>query len=195
MTSHLPPPLEPEAWRKRAEERLAGSGDPMGLGEAMRLVHELRVHQVELEMQNEALREARLEAETGWARFQELYDFAPVGYFTLDAAGLILQVNFAGARLLGSERNTLMNRRFAQFLKPSSRVAFAAFLQKGLGTLEPQTCEVFLPREGACELGVRLESSSEGEGKVLRMAAVDITQLRAAEGQVNLLNEELERRV
>ena len=69
-----------------------------------RLLHELEVHQIELEMQNEELRKSRAQAEAALARYTELYDFSPLAYFTLDRKGAILQTNLAGARLLGVER-------------------------------------------------------------------------------------------
>src|SRR5262249_50093797 len=72
-----------------------------------RVLHELEVHEVELEMQNEELRGARTEAERGLARYTELFDFAPIGYATLSGSGTIQEVNHAGARLLGKERATL----------------------------------------------------------------------------------------
>jgi signal transduction histidine kinase len=193
MSSAAVPPLLPEDWRARAEERLEGedSGPASAGGNAARLLHELRVHQIELELQNEALREARLEAETGWVHFQELYDFAPVGYFTLDGTGSILQVNLAGASLLGEERAQLMERRFALFLDPSDRQAFAAFLKDALKSPEAQACEVTL---GNGPRRVRLESLSTPEG-ALWVIAVDITELRGAQARVVELNEDLERRV
>ena len=187
-------PDSSQDWRRRAEERLVQMGDPsLGWGEAMRMVHELRVHQVELELQNESLHEARTEAEAGWQAYRELYDFAPVGYFALDTAGLILQVNFAGARLLGCERGTLVTRRFAQFLAPAHLGPFASFLRRGLAAREPQLCEVSVPGP-AGNLDLRLEGVVAGAGQ-LRLVAVDITQLRASQNQVSLLNGDLERRV
>ena len=86
--------------------------------QATRLVHELRVHQLELVTQNQALREARAEAEAGWDHYRELYEFAPVGYFTLDARGVILQVNLEGSCLLGVDRDQLVGSRFALFVAP-----------------------------------------------------------------------------
>ena len=187
----------PEEWRRRAEDRLGSLGDPsLGFGEAMRLVHELRVHQVELELQNEALREARAEAELGWERYQELYDFAPVGYFTLNPEGVILQVNLAGACLVKAKRVHVINRRFAQFLGVADRLPFLAFLQKGLESLGNHRCEVTMVGDpGGPLTRVRLESSSSIDGEVLRVVATDISQLRDAEAQVSLLNQDLEARV
>ena len=94
--------------RRRAEARLRAAkteGTPARTeAEAQRLVHELQVHQIELEMQNQELRESRAEVEAGLERYTELYDFAPVGYLTLGRDGAIRQVNLTGARLLGVER-------------------------------------------------------------------------------------------
>jgi hypothetical protein len=102
--------------RRRAEARLrtaATKGAPARTdAETQRLVHELQVHQIELEMQNEELRESRAEVEAGLERCTELYDFAPVGYLTLGRDGAIRQVNLTGARMLGVERARLPGRRF-----------------------------------------------------------------------------------
>jgi PAS domain S-box-containing protein len=95
-----------------------------------RLVQELQIHQVELELQNEELKKARDEAEAERERYLDLYDFAPVGYFALDPEGVIRQVNLAGARLLGLERSLLLNRRFGKFVSPADLPVFNAFLKK-----------------------------------------------------------------
>jgi asparagine synthetase B (glutamine-hydrolysing) len=91
--------------RRRAEDRLRGlSGNqqsdavvPKSAATAQRLLHELQVHQIELEMQNAELRQARDELEVALDNYTDLYDFAPAGYFTLTAAGTIRQVNLTGA--------------------------------------------------------------------------------------------------
>lgn len=187
------PDLDSNEWRRTALDRLGPEGKPgPGWGESMRLVYELRVHQLELELQNENLKEARLEAESGWAHYRELYDFAPVGYFTLDPDGLILQTNLAGAKLLHLERSRVMGRRFEEFLDFSDRSIFCAFLEQGLATEDHQVCEVALA--GARWIHARLESTSSHRGE-LRVMAVDITELLAVEAQVRLLNGNLEKRV
>jgi PAS domain-containing protein len=86
--------------------------------DALALVHELQVHQIELEMQNEELRHSKLETENALMKYSDLYDFAPIGLFAFDARGLILEVNLAGAALLGTERRNLMNRHFRMFVAP-----------------------------------------------------------------------------
>ena len=77
-----------------------------------KLVHELEVHQIELEMQNEELRKAQIETEESRTKYVEIYDFAPVGYFTLNSKGMIVEANLAGAAMLGIERSLLLRKPF-----------------------------------------------------------------------------------
>jgi PAS domain-containing protein len=181
MDWQQPEPLDPAHLRRLAEERLdkEDPGELDGL-ETARLVHELRVHQIELEMQNEALREAQLTAEAGWERFQELYDSAPVAFFSVDAQGTILELNLAGARLLKGDRGDLTFRRFDPFLRPSDRATFAAFVQRGLELRENRPCEVCLSGTGPA-VRVRLQGATSADGKVLQLAAMDTSGWRADE--------------
>ena len=84
----------------------------------------MQVHQVELEMQNAELRETRDEVETALEKYTDLYDFSPVGYFTLDPTGIIRSANLTGAHLMGVERSRLIGRRFDQFISNQTRPAF-----------------------------------------------------------------------
>lgn len=119
------PSAEAGDLRRRAEALLreeAAKGAPgRTADDAQRLVHELQVHQVELEMQNEELRRSRAEVEAGLERYTELYDFAPMGYLTLGRDGAIRRSNLAGARLLGVERARLSGRRFGVFVREPDR--------------------------------------------------------------------------
>ena len=109
--------------RRQAEERLraktAELGPPRTEEDAPRLLHELQVHQIELEMQNAELRRAQESLELSRNKYEELYDFAPVGYFTIDARGLIEGVNLKGAHLLGIERGLLLKTALYQFHRGS----------------------------------------------------------------------------
>ena len=135
--------------RRRAEARLrkqrknqqSKAGAPKSDADTQRLLHELQVHQIELEMQNAELQKARDELEAPLEKYTDLYDFAPVGYFSLDEQGLILEVNLTGAALLGVERSRLINRRLPRFVAPASRPIFLAFLEKVFAGPGKQVCE------------------------------------------------------
>ena len=102
-----------EELRRRAEERLKSrTADYAKLSpeEAQALIHELQVHQIELEMQNEQLRQTQAELEAALTRYADFYDFAPVAYLTLDERGLILEANLTAATMLGVERSRLLQR-------------------------------------------------------------------------------------
>ena len=110
-------PTAPAELRSQAEEQLkAKKRPPQSDVDTQKLIHELQVHEIELELQNEELSLARAEVEAGLARYTDLYDFAPVGYFTLARDGTISQSNLTGAFLFGVERARLLNRRFELFV-------------------------------------------------------------------------------
>jgi len=181
-------PLVAAELRRDAEERLkrqkpAGGEQRTELGTA-RLVHELQVHQIELEMQNEELRQARTEMETLLAQYTNLYDFAPTGYFNLDREGAIRQVNLTGARLLRVERSRLMNRLFGLFVADDFRPAFNAFLQKVFASHTKECCEVALLNEGRRPLFVRIESVISEDGQECLVMVVDITERKAIDERV-----------
>ena len=98
--------------------------------ETAREFQELQVHQFELEMQNAELQAARDELEAALEKYTDLYDFAPVGYLTLDRDGIIREANLAGANLLGIARSALLNRRFGSFVSAAELPAFGLFLQR-----------------------------------------------------------------
>ncbi|MFH1871331.1 MAG: ATP-binding protein [Pseudomonadota bacterium] len=119
-----------EAAEASLQAAAAASPAPVPRDDAdlLRLVHELQVHKIELEMQNSELRESRAEREAALARYTELYDFAPVGYLTLTYDGLIAEINLTGATLLGVVRRDLMLKRFAAFVVPGDRARWDGFL-------------------------------------------------------------------
>src|SRR3954468_3237073 len=85
------------------------------------MLEDLKVHQIELEMQNEELRVTRGLLEQSRDRYADLYDFAPVGYASLDPKGFVREINLIGARLLGVERSRLINHNFTQYVVPADR--------------------------------------------------------------------------
>jgi len=117
----------PSDLRKRAEEVIRAHVRDIRAPspeEVQNLVHELEVHGIELEMQNRELREAQQELEASRDRYTDLYDFAPLGYVSLDAQGRIQEINLAAAALLGKERARLMGRSFATCVALGDRRAF-----------------------------------------------------------------------
>ena len=151
--------------RRLAEERLSDSRSGFAPGEvesidALALVHELQVHHIELEMQNEELKRARLEAEEALAKYSDLYDFAPIGLFTLDEQGQILESNLAGATLLGVERRNLSKKSFQRFVAPKDRPSFEDFCKKAFETSVKQMCELFLLKKNGPPFYARIEGTA-----------------------------------
>ena len=103
----------------------------MAEADARALVHELQVHQIELEMQNEELQRAQAAAEEASEKYCDLFDFAPVGYFLWDHEGRILEVNLAGAALLGLDRSAVVQKRFGQFVAAGTPRRVCRFLPAG----------------------------------------------------------------
>ena len=118
--------------RKRAEEIFKNktkSNVPLSEFDTMKLIHELEVHQIELDMQNEELLNAKIEAIEAKEKYVELYDFAPSGHFSLSTEGQILECNHAGAKLFGKNRSELIKRKFVLFVSNSSKIVFKDFLE------------------------------------------------------------------
>ncbi|HJW27438.1 MAG TPA: ATP-binding protein [Rhodocyclaceae bacterium] len=185
----------PPELRRRTQRRVRGRRhDDMSQDiDAPRLLHELRVHQIELEMQNDELRQAQSLAETALDSYTELYDFAPVGYFTLDRDGAIHQLNLAGAALLGGERGTLVGKRFGQFVAVGDRADFNTFLARTLGDRNQYSREFRLlnPQDADRSLVVRMEAASDLAGRRLKVAALDITERKRAVEELVQSNVEL----
>ncbi len=152
------------------------------------LVHELQVHQIELEIQNNELRDSRAELEAALTRYTELYDFAPVGYFTLSHHGIIRQVNQAGAHLLATDRIGLIGRQLAEFIATEERPAFAALLTRTLSSQARESCDLELRVANPAGTGlfVHLETVLAEDGTV-RVAAMDISAAKQAEDKLQQL--------
>ena len=182
--------------RRHAEERLrektAELHPPRTEEETQRLVHELEVHRIELEMQNEELHQARDEMEKALEKYTDLYDFAPVGYFTLDRDEIIHAVNLRGACLLGIERSRLLGRHFELFVADEARPFFSQFLGKVFASQDKESCEVKLTGEGHAPLFVQIEALAYKSGQECRVAVIDITERRRAEDALIGKRQELE---
>jgi len=168
-----------ERFRARRADTFVGKTNTAA--ETQGLLHELQVHQIELEMQNEELQRARTEVEEGLSRYTALYEFAPVGYLTLSREGEIRQINFTGARLLGLERSRLVGKRLAIVVDADSRPAFNTFLTKVFETGSKESCEVVVRPELASPFAVEFSATVATGGQECRVVATDITARKRAE--------------
>ena len=174
--------------RRQAEKRLLESDvdrSDMPLTDIHELIHELEVHQIELEMQNEELRQAQLDLEAARDKYTDLYDFAPVGYFSISDKGLILDANLMGARMLGMERGKLVGRRFFQFIAKDEQDVFYLHRQKLFETKTKHVCELKLTKEDRTEFYAQLESyavkDEAGNYSTIRTSLSDITERKQAD--------------
>ncbi|MEY3451883.1 MAG: hypothetical protein RL711_1709, partial [Bacteroidota bacterium] len=110
--------------------------------DTIKLIHELEVHKIELEMQNEALLQAKIEAQEIAKKFTNLYNLAPSGYFTVTPNGKIIGLNQSGAHLLKKSHSQLLESQFGYFVKETSRHTFYDFLTTIVNTATKQTCEL-----------------------------------------------------
>ena len=170
--------------RQSAEQRLAAKPDfaQSKLIDEQKLIHELQVHQIELEMQNEALQEACSTAEIALERYAELYDFAPIAYFTLGIDGIIKQANFSGEKLLGLDRSKLCGRHFAHSVSSECWPSFNRFLASVFASVcdVAQRCEMSL-RDGDKLRWVAIEARADNVRQTSLAAVMDITEKKRAE--------------
>jgi PAS domain S-box-containing protein len=195
---------DPGNLRRQAEERLDGLS-PAAATPAPRdfaaVVHELRVHQIELEMQNEELRRAQLELEEQRAKYFELFDLAPVGYITLDAKSIVDNANITAAQLLGVERQLLVGQPFSAFVFAPNRDVYYLHDRMLRQTGEPQTCELRLRGVGddpeSAFFWAHLEGRPQRDGETLSswVTFTDATRQKKAEAEIRRLNDVLEARV
>jgi PAS domain S-box-containing protein len=165
--------------RRNAEELLKKKQEKMDKviieTDSIKLLHELQVHQIELEMQNEELILANEAAETALKKYTMLYDFAPMGYFTLDPEGIICELNFTGAELLGDKRFSIVNSNFRIYVAENSRSVFEKFLSKVYSKKGKESCEVNLGYDGTTVSSVYMEGVVTGDDRNCLLSVVDIT--------------------
>ncbi len=188
--------------RRRAEERSRESASEtartMAEQDYQRLVHELQVHQIELEMQNEELRMAQGQLGESLAKYSDLYDFAPVGYVTLNEDSLILEANLTFAVLLGIERGRLINTALWLYVTVPDRGKLRSHLGQVFKTNERRTCELRLQRPNDPERYVQLDSirmQKVDGAELCRTSVTDISTRKEAEGELSKVHDELEKRV
>ena len=177
----------PDALRKDAEKKLDERPpvSPEISGNVQeKLIHELQVHQIELEMQNEALREARIALEESHDNYLDLYEFAPVGYLTLSKKAVILEANLTSASLLGIDRRRFIKNRFRGFVAPEYLEQWDHHFIAAQHSPDKKTCDLELLKGDGSRFNARVVSTlieREKKEPVIRVAISDITDIRTAE--------------
>ena len=174
-----------ETLRQKAEELLkmksSKTASSLSEVESLRLIHELEVHQIELELQNEELGRAWADAEVVNDKYIRLYDFAPLGYFTLSGKGEIIELNLTGARMLGKDRQYLKSSLFGFFVSDATKQVFNLFLEKAFRTKAKESCEITLISSGNRPVFVHLSGIVTVNQDQCLVTMIDITERKLAE--------------
>jgi len=188
--------------RKRAEEFL--NKNPEAVNEitstdVKKLVEDLHIYQIELEIQNEELRRAQLELEASRDRYSELYDFAPVGYVTISENGSVLQANLSCTAMLGVERSSLIGKPFSRFINKNDQDVFYLHRKALFETKAKQVCELRIVRKDRTQFHAQLQSNlvkgTNGDIAQTRTTITDINKRKLAEGALGKAHDELDRKV
>jgi PAS domain S-box-containing protein len=173
--------------RQKAEELLKKirkgphASSPETEADMLKLIHELEVHQVELEMLNEELIVANERIEDlANEKYKELYDFAPSAYLSLSKIGEILELNFVAANMLGKERSKLIKKRFDFYVSIETQVIFNLFLENAFTTNTKQNCEVIIQTEGNLPIYVYIDGIVNQDNEICLLNIVDITERKWA---------------
>lgn len=175
--------LRQEAEAKLAHKPLIFTQSNPGDELLYELLHELSVYKIELEMQNEALRQSQLELEKSRDRYVNLYDFAPVGYITLNREAMIDGINLTAAALLGIERNMLMRRRFAGYIAKVDRERWHRYFMAVLNSDHKSSCEVLIESGTGNQFSAMLycqSQTSESNEPVVRIVLADLAEREQA---------------
>ena len=165
-----------EKAEKLLEEKQKKEAGRLDYPDIQKLLHELQVHQIELEMQNEELKQAYDAAETALKKYTMLFDLSPLGYFSLDADGTICDLNFTGADLLGDRRFSLINSNFKLFVAEKSRPEFNNFLTNLYASNSKESCEVWLGYDSKILCRVYMEGVVTEEEQKCLLSVVDISK-------------------
>ena len=204
MTKDNYPKNKKSRLRERAEQVLTKSADisetaKLSPEDMQQLVHELRVHQIELEIQNEELRRAQLAIEQARDRYVDLYDYAPVAYFTLDTKGFITEANLTAVRLFGIEVEAFIKTPLSRLVSRDDQDIFYFHLRQVLETKNTLTCEITLVKKSGEQLHAQLESKAtqddDGNLNGLRIVVTDITERKRLEEELRKSHDELDLKV
>ena len=190
-----------QTLRQRAEEASRGKTagraenvEALSLEETQQMLHELQVHQIELELQNDELRLTQGELEASRARYFDLYDLAPVGYFTLSETGLIMEANLTAAIILDVSRSALIKQPLTHFILPDDQDIYYQHRKLLFETGAPQVCEIRMVRPDAAPRWVRIDAvaAEAADGApACRATMIDITERKQAEERMKKTLERL----
>ena len=166
--------LRKEAELKLKEKKIKAAVTETEL-ENKKLLHELQVHQIELEMQNEELRQAYETAEAALKKYTMLYEFAPIGYFSLEQDGSISELNFTGAEILGEKRFSLIGSNFRLFIAEDSKEVFDHFFSRIFTREGKDACEVRLGYENTELCYAYIEGVVVGDDRQCLLSVIDIS--------------------
>ncbi|MBS4052026.1 MAG: PAS domain S-box protein [Methylomonas sp.] len=183
--------------RDRAEQCLAQqpvAGHCHDQGASCKLIHEMDVYALELEMQNQELKNAQADSQSALRRYTELYDFAPVGYLMLEKSGRVVEINLTGAALLGVERGSIMGRSMAAYL--TDRRAFRHYLQQAFLSSGNLIAELGVKRADGGVIDIQLESrvspDDDGLPAVIHTIMTDISRRKSLERQLQRQRHEMD---
>lgn len=183
----LPPNGARPSLRSRAEAIVKAEApreQVESLEEATRLIHELRVHQIELELQNDELRRTQTQLATARSRYFDIYDSAPIGYWTTDTEGRILEANLTSASLVGMVRSELQGSLASRFVFREDQDAYYLFIRRLARGRTPSACELRMKRRDGDVFWVLMDAARAIDpefGDVFRIVLVDVTERRRAE--------------
>ncbi len=187
-----------QALRKRAEEialaKASRLPEAISLEETQKIIHELRVHQIELEMQNDELHRTQVKLDIERERYFDFYNMAPVGYFTIGEQGLILEANLTAATLLGRKRVELDKQPVSQFILKEDQDIYYQHFKQLFKSGNPQTCELRMVKKDNTVFWALLATTplQDVNGNfICRIVLSDITGLKKIEEEIKLKNEEL----
>ncbi|HII95362.1 MAG TPA: PAS domain S-box protein [Candidatus Methanofastidiosum sp.] len=161
------------------------------------LIYDLRVHQIELEMQNNELQRLHRELEESRNKYFDLYNYAPMGYFTLNEKTIVAEVNLTGANLLGIDRNKIINQRFSKFIAPEYQDTFYYHRKHAFETNEKQTCEIKLIKKDGNQFYVQMETIALPQHKKnkiqLQTVIIDISKIKETERKLRITQSSVDR--
>ena len=190
-------PRSPPSRQRPSELLHAFVSDPQSpqSDEVQRLVSAIEAQQSELEVENQALGESQRRLEAYRDRYVDLYDFAPLGYVTLDEDGYVQEINLAGAKMLGDDRDAITGYAFGEYVAKEDQEAFQEHVRKCAGDRREVTCELCLVPKDGQSIAVQLRSMSlDGpkEHVLCKTAITDITQRRSMEESIRQSREFLQ---